>query len=133
MGAKYMFKKWDIVIIIILLIVSFIPELIFGVILGKSYNNTYAQITMDGKLYKRIPLSDHRGQENMKIKTNSGYNILVVKDNSIAIIDGDCKDKICIKSGYIKNPGESLICLPHKLMIEIKGNQENEKDIILAY
>lgn len=128
-----MFKKLDMVIIVILLVVSFIPELIFGVILDKSYNNTYAEITIDGKFYKRIPLSAHRGQENMKIKTNNGYNILIIKDNSIAIIDGDCKDKICIKSGYIKNVGESLICLPHKLMIEIKGNKAREEDIILAY
>jgi hypothetical protein len=128
-----MFKKLDVVIIVILLVVSFIPELIFGVILDKSYNNTYAEITIDGKFYKRIPLSVHRGQENMEIKTNNGYNILIIKDNSIAIIDGDCKDKICIKSGYIKNVGESLICLPHKLMIEIKGNKAREEDVILAY
>ena len=51
-----------------------------------------------------------------------------LKMHSIAIIDSDCPDKICIKSGFISKPGELLVCLPHKLMIEIKSN-DNEKNI----
>jgi hypothetical protein len=127
-------KKCDIIIIIILLTLSFIPELIFGMVMNKSYNGTYAEITLDGELYKKIPLSEHRGEYKIKINTKYGYNVIDVIDASIGVIDADCKDKICIESGFISKPGESLVCLPHKLMIEIKSNNnENDIDVIKAH
>lgn len=127
----HIFKKWDIIIIIVLIILSFIPEVVFGMVMGRSYNETYAEITLDGKLYKKIPLSEHRGEDKIDIKTQYGYNVIDVKNDSISIIDADCKDKICIKAGSISKPGESLVCLPHKLMVEIKGsNNDNNINII---
>ena len=128
-----MFKKWDIIIIIVLICLSFIPELIFGVMMGKNYNGTYAEVTLDGKPYKKILLSEHRGEEQIDVKTDYGYNVIEIKDASIAIIDADCRDKICIKSGFISKPGQLLVCLPHKLMVEIKNNDTEENiDVIPA-
>ncbi|MDS0524431.1 NusG domain II-containing protein [Clostridium sp. SHJSY1] len=124
-----MFKKWDIILIVFLITLSFIPELVFGIILGKSYNRTYAEITLNGKFYKKIPLSEHTGEEQIDIKTDYGYNILKIKDKSIQILDADCPDKICVKSGFISNPGEQLVCLPHKLMIQIKSNNNNKNNV----
>jgi hypothetical protein len=128
-----MFKKWDIIVIILLILLSFIPQIIFGVILGKQYKGTYAEITVDGKFYKKIPLSEHTGEDELEIKTKYGYNIVRVSGQSIQIIDADCKDKICVKAGIISKPGQNVICLPHKLMVEIKSydNKENN-DIIPA-
>lgn len=127
-----MFKKWDIIVIILLMLLSFIPEIILGTMLGRNYNNTYAEITIEGNLYKKILLSEHRGEEEFKINTTKGYNLVVLKDDSIAIIDANCPDKICLKPSFISKPGESIVCLPHKLMIEIKGNKDND-DIIVPY
>lgn len=116
-----MFKKWDIIIIVFLIVLSFVPELIFGIILDKHYNGTYAEITIDGKPYKKIPLSEHTGDEKIDIRTASGYNTLEIRDQSIKVIDADCRDKICEKSGFISDPGQLIVCLPHKLMVEIKS------------
>jgi hypothetical protein len=127
-----MFKKWDIIIIILLILLSFIPEIILGTMMGKNYDNTYAEITVEGKLYKKILLSEHRGEEEFEVKTEDGYNLIVLKDNSIAIIDADCPDKVCMKPGFISKPGESLVCLPHKLMVEVKGNTDID-DIIISH
>ena len=126
-----MFKKWDIIIIVVLICLSFIPELIFGVIMGKNYNGTYAEITLDGKPYKKILLSEHIGEDKIDVKTEYGYNIIEIKDQSIGIIDADCRDRICIKSGFISKPGQLSVCLPHKLMIQIKSNDTEENiDVI---
>ncbi len=121
-----MFKKWDIIIIVLLICLSFIPELIFGVIMGKHYNGTYAEITVDGNSYKKILLSEHSGENQIAVKTKYGYNTIEIKDDSIGIVDADCRDKICIKSGFISRAGQISVCLPHKLMIEIKSNDNNK-------
>ncbi|GAB6169187.1 flavin-based extracellular electron transfer system protein EetA [Clostridium carnis] len=126
-----MFKKWDIIIIVFLMIMSFIPEVILGVILKNGYNSTYAEITVAGKHYKNVPLSAHAGEDILDIKTEYGENVIIVKDNKIGIIEADCPDKVCMNPEFIEKPGESLVCLPNRLMIQIKG--ETEDDIIISH
>lgn len=126
-----MFKKLDFVIIAVLMVLSFLPEIILGASIGKGYTNTYAEITVAGKIYKTIPLSEHEGEDTIEIKTKDGVNVIKIKDNKIGIIEADCPDKVCMKPEYIEKPGQSLVCLPHRVMIEIKGKIDD--DIILSY
>ncbi|MGL5354750.1 MAG: NusG domain II-containing protein [Clostridium sp.] len=128
-----MFKKWDIIIIVVLMVFSFIPELVFGVILGKEYNSTYAEITIAGELYKNIPLTAHTGKDIIEVETKYGKNIIEVTDNNIGIIDTTCKDKVCMHPEYVNKPGQSLVCLPNKVMVEIKGKIEEDDDIIISH
>lgn len=129
-----MFKKWDFIIIVSLLILSFLPELFFiSSSSGKGHEN-YAEISLDGKIYQTINLSTHKGIDSIDIKTESGYNIIEINEHSIRIIDADCPDRICVNDGAINAPGQLLVCLPHKLMIEIKNDDPAETaDIIPAH
>lgn len=129
-----MFKKWDFIIIASLLILSFLPELFFiSSSSGKGHEN-YAEISLDGKIYQTINLSTHKGIDSIDIKTESGYNIIEINGHSIRIIDADCPDRICVNDGAINAPGQLLVCLPHKLMIEIKNDDPSETaDIIPAH
>ena len=36
--------------------------------------------------------------------------------------DADCPDKVCVKTGKIKSPGQTVVCLPHRVVIEITGD-----------
>ena len=128
---KKIFKKWDVIIIVLLLVGSFTPEIILGTKLKKNYNITYAEITIGGKLYKRVALTGHKEEETIEVDTKWGNNIVLVKDEQIAMIDTDCSDKLCLEQGYISKPGESIVCLPHRVMIQVIG--ENDDDIILSY
>ncbi|UOD34247.1 NusG domain II-containing protein [Deferribacteraceae bacterium V6Fe1] len=55
--------------------------------------------------------------------------ILEITDGKARFVESDCKDKICIKTGYIEMCGEVAVCLPNKVAIEIKC-VENEFDAI---
>lgn len=116
-------KKWDKIIIISLLVVSFVPYLIFSLVRIHDYNATYAVITVGGKPYDKIKLTGHKGETKYLIKTPNGNNLVLLKDEKIAVIDADCPDEVCTESGFITKPGQSLICLPHKLSIAIEGAQ----------
>lgn len=132
-------KKLDIVIIISMVIISFIPYFIFSKMLKKEYSSTYANIKLDGKIYDNIPLSSFKGEKEIRIDSEDGsdYNIIKIKDNQINIEDASCKDSLCIKQGSISKVGQTIVCLPHKLIIEIKGEESNsssdEDDIILSH
>lgn len=126
-----MFKKWDIIVIVLLICISFIPELIFGIMMGRNHKGTYVEITVEGKLYKTLNLSEHRGEEEFNVETKYGYNLIKIKDQSVAVIDADCQDKICERPGFISKPGQSLVCLPHKMMVEVKSYDNKIDDVII--
>ncbi|WP_426348864.1 NusG domain II-containing protein [Alloiococcus sp. CFN-8] len=122
-------KKLDIIIIAVLLIISFIPEVLFGIKYSVEASETYAEITIGGKLYKTVSLSENGGEDSFIVHTDQGFNEIEIKDNSIAIIDANCNDKLCLEIGHITDPGESIICLPHKLMIEVKGTTDDSSPL----
>lgn len=62
-------------------------------------------------------------REDIIVETAYGFNHLVVENEGIYIEDADCKDKICLQEGIIKKAGEILVCLPHRLLVEIKVQQ----------
>jgi len=115
-------RKADLLLITLLLAVSCIPLVLWP---GLKPRAVYAEITLDGSLWQRIPLSGHHGTEEFTIETAEGRNVIRVQDESIAVIDADCPDKICVRAGILRHPGETSACLPHKLLIEIKGNDED--------
>lgn len=128
------FKKLDIVIIIFLFILSFTPNIIFSKSISDKNKLTYANIKVDGKLYDNIPLSTNKGNKTFNVKTPHGNNTILITDSKIKVTLADCKDDLCIKQGEISKVGENIICLPHRLIIEIKGDEnDSSSDMILSH
>ena len=113
-----MLKKADILLILCLLLLSLIP---LARLSGRQPDNLYADITVDGRLERRIPLSAHQGREVFTIQTGDGSNTICVEDASIAVISADCSDAVCVNTGKASHPGDIIACLPHRLIIEVKG------------
>ena len=127
-------KKMDIVIIAVLLIISFTPHLIFFKTSQKGSKNNYAIIKVDGKIHKKIDLSNVKKSEKVNLNLPNGKNTLLVENNSIEMKSANCNDALCVKQGNISKVGQTIICLPHKLIIEIKGDELDSKDdLILSH
>ncbi len=46
-------------------------------------------------------------------------NTVVIKDKSVYMSDAVCKNQVCVNTGKISKKGESIICLPNKVTVEI--------------
>ncbi len=57
--------------------------------------------------------------DSITIETELGYNTIVVEDGEVYVADADCETHDCMKQGKISQPPQQIICLPHKLWIEI--------------
>ncbi|MEY7999485.1 NusG domain II-containing protein [Clostridium sp. Mt-5] len=114
--------------ILILIISSFI-----GVFSYKLYVKGYhkiAVIKQDGKIINTIDLDKVKGKQQFRIKYDtSHFNLVEVEKGKIRIVDADCPDKICVKTGWISEPGGSIVCLPHKLIINIQGNNSKYDEL----
>ena len=48
------------------------------------------------------------------------HNILVIKDGRADMTDADCPDRICVNHRPVSQEGETIVCLPHKVVVEVK-------------
>ncbi|MDN5475068.1 MAG: NusG domain II-containing protein, partial [Lactococcus lactis] len=55
------------------------------------------------------------------------YNKIQVKNGEIAVVEANCKDQIDVQRGYISKTGETIVCLPHNLVIEVMSGQKDEQ------
>jgi hypothetical protein len=123
-------KPLDFVVIIVLVIIT-IGSSGFAIYNSqKNYKTKYVEIEVKGKLYKKLPL-DNTQKQQIKVVTDLGENTIEIVNSKVRIIDADCKDKICIKDGAISKPGSVLVCLPHKVVVQIKG--ENTESDTLSF
>lgn len=88
---------------------------------GLSNRDKYVSIQVNGKEIKKIIFDSNLVGNTIPIETEFGYNLVEIGDNQVRVIEADCPDKIDVKQGYISRIGETIVCLPNKMVVEIKG------------
>ncbi len=85
-------------------------------LLGRSKQGLFAKVIVDGKTVVSLNLNEER---EYTLDTPEGTNTIIVQDGQVFVSYADCPDKVCKNHKPIKNNGETIICLPHKMVIEI--------------
>lgn len=112
-------KKFDIIIAGAVIIIAGI--LYFCGVFSPKAEGAYAVIYVEGNEYYRLPLNE---DGSIDVVTEYGENIIVVKDGYAECIEADCRDGLCVEQKSINRVNESIICLPHKLSVEIEGGEK---------
>ena len=85
-----------------------------------------AVVEVDGQEKGRYPLDQ---DTSVEIQLEDGsYNLLEIKDGRADITEASCPDKICVDHRPVSRRGESLVCQPNKVVVEIENGQEAEVD-----
>lgn len=64
------------------------------------------------------------------VKTDYGTNIIQIKDKKVQILEADCRDQVCVRSIPINREGQVIVCLPHKVFVEVKGEKGDDIDVL---
>ena len=78
-----------------------------------------ARILRDGVLLEEIDLDQVDEPRSLVLEDESGSNTVQVERGRIRISAADCPDQVCVKQGWISGGAVPIICLPHRLTIEI--------------
>lgn len=90
-----------------------------------------AEIRKDGELLYTIDLRAVTRPYEIPVKSENGFNTILVENGKISVNDASCPDKLCIKQGSITNGSYPIVCLPNKLVITIKySHNTNDIDIM---
>ncbi len=117
----------DIILAVVIVFIAAAGLLLF--VMNKEEGSTVS-VKIDGNQVASFSLS-----ENIEIPIKTGENdeytnILVIKDGKAYISEANCPDKICVETRAVSYVGETVVCLPHKLVIEITNeNTDGELDV----
>ena len=75
-----------------------------------------AEVELDGETVARYALD-----EDGEYVLNGGTNILVIEGGEAYLTYADCPDLVCVRTGRIRYVGESIVCLPNRLSVVIRG------------
>ena len=121
-------RKGDIIVIIGLIILSF--GLNFAIYKASSnYKGDMLVVEQDGKVIKKLPMD-----EDIEYRVDYGghYNIIVIKDGRAYVKEADCQDQICTHMHPIEKEGQTIICLPNRLYLELESHRDkkNQDDTV---
>ena len=114
MDKKRMYRVNAADIVIALLVIAFSIAPLF------SFNKTPAagatvNIYEDGRMVKQADLSV---DAIYKVKNEE----IQVSGHRVRMLKADCLHQICVQQGWISTPAQTIVCVPNKILVEIKNN-----------
>ncbi len=93
-------------------------------ILRGTEENASAVVTVDGEITGTYCLNEDR-----TVEINDS-NRLVISGGSAYMEWADCPDQVCVRHRRISRDGESIICLPNRVVISVESREESGLDSI---
>ena len=104
------FKKNDIILFCTIAIVSLALVFLLHIFLPQG---KIATISVDNKKIGSYSLFEDN-------TINLDGNTVIITNGTVKMQSADCPLKICERHSAISKKGESIICLPHKVIVEIR-------------
>lgn len=112
-------KKKDLLFGVGIIIVALVMLLAMQLTRGEEGNQI--QITLDGKIYGTYALSK---DQTIEVKNGDFYNKVRIEDGKAYMKEANCPDGYCEEQGKISGHTQTIVCLPHKLVVEVLDNGE---------
>jgi hypothetical protein len=123
-----MLTKADKVLIVILLLLSFVGVAL-SIFIFPLAADQVAEVTLNGKLIKTIPLKMGYQQE-FRVGTEEEYDIIKVENGYIWVEEANCPDQLCVRTGKISHIPQQIVCLPYRMVIKIVSSSPSDIDEI---
>ena len=113
--AKSLWNKKDLLFIAAILLAAGLAFLFFRPQPSESLSR--AEISVDGKAVMELDLSED--QVLTVDGAGGGYNRIQVRDGAVSVLEASCPDKVCVHTGTVPYPGETIVCLPNRMIITV--------------
>ncbi len=116
--------KNDILLVAALLLVALAA---WGLLRLTRARGAEAVVTVDGATVAALPLSE---DAVLTVGEGQGFsNVIEVSGGRVRVRDADCPDRLCVRTGWVSRDGESIVCLPHKLVVTVRGGEAGPDEV----
>ena len=124
---------WDaLVVLLVLLLAVGCGAAVWGG--NEAAHDLTAVISVDGETAETVALSSLSGPEERTLTAN-GYTLhLVLSPEEVYMEAADCPTQDCVHTGHISRSGQSIVCLPARVIITLEGGQPEDTgvDIVIG-
>ena len=119
----------DLLVAAVIVALAVLCGLRFWLPQGQAEGALTAVVTIDGQVADRFPVSQGQPFE-VRTYTNNGYTLTVVPagdspllsaPDGLCVSESDCPNQDCVRRGVISKAGQSIVCLPARIVIELQG------------
>lgn len=116
-------KKNDVVLGGGILVIALVLFLVMHLTRNEAGNQI--RITVDGAVYGTYSLEQ---DQVIEVKENDFYNRIRIQDGAAYMEEANCPDGYCEEQGKISGRTQTIVCLPHKLVVEVLDADGLEND-----
>src|SRR5690625_2750127 len=115
------------IIVALLVLLSFVPLAIFTYQNNASANgdNLHVVVSADGEVVHEMELKNDHTREVYEYVDDHGHENTVVREGqTVYMADANCTDFLCVQQGEITEVGETIVCLPNRVLVEIVSGED---------
>ena len=138
---KQYIRKADIILFIVLVVIGLAASAALSLSHQTAGSDAKVVIESGGDLYAKYPLSEDRvivvpapkqrntdapaaDPDDQASAQYDYYNVVEIKDGSVSVTEASCKNQVCVRHGRVSRSGESIVCLPNRLVVRIESGSE---------
>ena len=121
-GSVLIKKKSDLVLILVFCMAALIALLAVRAVRREG---SYAQVRIDGEIYGNYSLSEN---QTIDLRGEDFVSRLEILDGAADMTLADCPDQICVHHPPVRYRGETIVCLPHRLVVEVISDEEESSE-----
>lgn len=115
-------KKELLLLIIVFVVIVIVALVFYG---KKQETGSYAIVTVNGEEYGRYSLDK---DQTVSIEVDGvETNVLVIANGQADMTQANCPDLLCVNMKAISNHGETIVCLPNKVVVEIESDTSHSE------
>ena len=111
-------RKADIILAVVIAIIGIIAS-VYLTLHDTDVRNGQVVVYVDSELYGKYLLDE---DQEIEVKQGDHINKITIKDGNAQMTFANCHNQDCVKQGKINDMSKSIICLPHKVVVEIQSD-----------
>jgi len=89
-----------------------------------------AEIYQNGALTERVDLTSLATPKELLIASDTAENRILLEADGVRMLSASCPDQLCVHQGKVHNSVYPIVCLPNKVVIQLRGNDPSQPDAI---
>ena len=130
-------KKRDIIIVVVLLVVALGVYLAVTLLGGNNANTGYVSVIVNNREWVKLPVEEPTTYTVHQ--SNGNENTITIDEGGVVYVsESNCSNQDCVNQGTVSTDtlefrplGGQIICLPHKLVVELIPDGQLGNTIIL--
>lgn len=119
----------DVILVVLLLAIS---ALAFVYLFMFRKGGDTVKVTVDGREYGTYSLSQDISKDIVTGENGDNFNSFVINDGKVYMSSASCPDGICVNHSAIFRDGESIVCLPNRVVITVISDGDGDCADIVA-